>query len=217
MRGAIIDGLPLQDSFIIYGENEVWSMSYVGGTFVFDFRRRFDDVGILNTNCAVEVDGQHYVFDAFDLYKHDGTSKASIAHDRVKDFVFGGLIKELRHLAFVAHNPKLNEVLFCYPANDRFTTSIPTTGCNRAAVYNYRNDTWTYYDLPNVTAYTLATLATGLTWAASDPIPWVTWAGPGAARRTARTAIMFSSGRRRGRWASPRAAFTASTSSRAGA
>jgi hypothetical protein len=181
MRGAIIDGLPLQDSFIVYGENEVWSMSYVGGTFIFDFRRRFDDVGILNTNCAVEVDGQHYVFDAFDLYKHDGTSKQSVAHDRVKDFVFGGLIKELRHLAFVAHNPKLNEVLFCYPSSDRFTTAIPTTGCNRAAVYNYRNDTWTYYDLPNVTAHTLATLATGITWAASDPIAWAdmggTWGG----------------------------------------
>jgi hypothetical protein len=181
MRGAILDGLPLQDSFIIYGENEVWSMSYVGGTFVFDFRRRFDDVGILNANCAVEVDGQHYVFDAFDLYKHDGTSKASIAHDRVKDFVFSGLIKELRHLAFVAHNPKLNEVLFCYPSNDRFTTSIPTSGCNRAAVYNYRNDTWTYYDLPNVTAYALATLATGISWSATTPTSWAdmggTWGG----------------------------------------
>ena len=22
--------------------------------------------------------------------------------------------------------------------------------CNRAAVYNYRNNTWTFYDLPNV-------------------------------------------------------------------
>jgi hypothetical protein len=120
MRGPIIDGLSLRDSFIIYGDNEVWEMNYVGGTFVFDFRKRFDDVGILNTNCAVEVDGQHYVFDAFDLYTHDGTSKQSIAHDRVKDFVFGGLIKELRHRAFVTHNPKLNEVLFCYPANDRF-------------------------------------------------------------------------------------------------
>jgi hypothetical protein len=181
MRGHIVDGLSLRDSFIIYGENEVWEMSYVGGTFVFDFRKRFDDVGILNTNCAVEVDGQHYVFDNFDLYTHDGTTKQSIAHDKVKDFVFGGLIKELRDLAFVAHNPKLNEVLFCYPSNDRFTTYIPTTGCNRAAVFNYRNGTWTYYDLPNVTAYSLATLATGLTWAATDPTAYAdmggTWSG----------------------------------------
>jgi hypothetical protein len=172
MRGPILDGLQLQDSFIIYGENEVWAMNYVGGTFVFDFRKRFDDVGILNTNCCVEVDGQHYVFDTFDLYKHDGTTKASIAHDRVKDFVFGGLIKDLRHLAFVAHNPKLNEVLFCYPSNDRFTAYIPSTGCNRAAVYNYRNDTWTYYDLPNVTAYTLATLTSGATWTSEGAVAW---------------------------------------------
>jgi hypothetical protein len=172
MRGPIIDGLSLRDSFIIYGDNEVWEMNHVGGTFIFDFRKRFDDVGILNTNCAVEVDGQHYVFDAFDLYTHDGTSKQSIAHDRVKDFVFGGLIKDLRHLAFVTHNPKLNEVLFCYPASDRFTSYVPLTGCNRAAVFNYRNNTWSYYDLPNVTAATLATLTTGETWTSLGAIAW---------------------------------------------
>jgi hypothetical protein len=172
MRGPIIDGLSLRDSFIIYGDNEVWEMNHVGGTFIFDFRKRFDDVGILNTNCAVEVDGQHYVFDAFDLYTHDGTSKQSIAHDRVKDFVFGGLIKDLRHLAFVTHNPKLNEVLFCYPASDRFTSYTPLTGCNRAAVFNYRNNTWSYYDLPNVTAATLATLTTGETWTSLGAIAW---------------------------------------------
>lgn len=177
MRGTILDGLGLRDSFIIYGENEVWAMDYVGGTFIFDFRKRFDDVGILNTNCVVEVDGLHYVFDNFDFYTHDGTSKQSIAHARVKNFVFGGLIKDLKNRAFVAHNPILNEVMFCYPSRDRFTKYLPSTGCNRAAVYNYRNDTWTYYDLPNVTASTLATLTTGQTWDSTTPTPWTTMGG----------------------------------------
>lgn len=177
MRGPIIDGLALRDSFIIYGDNEVWAMNFVGGTFVFDFRKRFDDAGILNTNCAVEVDGKHYVFDAFDLYTHDGTSKASIAHGRVKEFVFSGLIKDLKHLCFVAHNPKLNEVLFCYPSDDRFSTSEPATGCNRAAVYNYRNDVWSFYDLPNVTATTLATLTSGETWTSVGSTLWSTMGG----------------------------------------
>lgn len=194
MRGPIIDGLGLGDSFIIYGDNEVWAMNYVGGTFVFDFRKRFDDVGILNTNCAVEVDGRHYVFDAFDLYTHDGTTKTSIAHDRVKDFVFGGLVKDLRHLAFVTHNPKLNEVYFCYPSNDRYSRFAPTTGCNRAAVYNYRNSTWTYYDLPNVTAATLATLTTGDTW---DSLAAIAWSDMGGAWRSSQDGedrhVFFSS------------------------
>lgn len=172
MRGPIIDGLALRDSFIIYGDNEVWSMDFTGGTFVFNFRKRFDDVGILSTNCVVEVDGNHFVFDAFDLYRHDGTSKQSIAHSRVKEFVFGGLIKDLKYLCFVAHNPKLNEVRFYYPSNDRYAYYAPTNGCNRAAVYNYRNDTWSFDDAPNVTAATLATLTTGETWASSDPTPW---------------------------------------------
>jgi hypothetical protein len=194
MRGPLIDGLALRDSFILYGDNEVWAMNFVGGTFVFDFRKRFDDVGILNTNCAVEVDGQHYVFDAFDLYRHDGSSKQSIAHGRVKEFVFGGLIKDLKQLAFVAHNPKLNEVMFCYPSNDRYASAIPTLGCNRAAVLNYRNDTWTFYDLPDVTAATLATLTSGDTWTSIGSILWSEMGGAYmSASDTEDRHLMFSS------------------------
>lgn len=173
MRGSIIDGHALRDTFFIYGENEVWAMNYVGGNFIFDFRKRFDGVGVINTNCVVEIDGKHYVFDRNDIIVHDGASKQSIAHGKVKDFIFGGLLRDYKHRCFVAHNPKLNEIHFAYPSQDRLVGfRSPTTGCNRIAAYNYRRDTWTFYDVPNVTSSTYSALATGITYEDTAPTPY---------------------------------------------
>ena len=165
MRGPLLDGRSLRDTFFLYGQNEVWVMSYVGGDFIFDFRKRFESVGVINTNCVVEVDGFHYVFDKNDIYKHDGSTKDSIIHGKNKDFLFQSLKKDLAYLCFTHHDPKLNEIRFCYASGDRLVGfNNPTTGCNRAAVYNYRRDTWSFDDAPNVVAATSASIATGQTY-----------------------------------------------------
>lgn len=178
MRGSIVDGHVLRDTFFIYGENEVWAMNYVGGNFIFDFRKRFDDVGVINANCVVEIDGKHYVFDRNDIIVHDGASKQSIVHGKVKDFIFGGLLRDLKHLCFVAHSPKLNEIHFVYPSQDRMIGfPEPTTGCNRIAAYNYRRDTWTFYDVPNVTSSTYSVVSSGITYEDTAPTPYTEMGG----------------------------------------
>jgi hypothetical protein len=178
MKGRILDGQTLRDTFMLYGENEVWAMSFTGGGFIFDFRKRFDDIGVIAPNCVIEVDGQHFVFDRNDIIVHDGSSKRSIAHGSNKDFIFRGLIRDLQHLCFVTHDPVLNEIMFAYPSQDRLTGfSNPVTGCNRAAVFNYRRNTWTFYDLPNVTSATNAVIATGQSWSSSAPSSWDTIGG----------------------------------------
>ena len=165
MVGPIVDGLALRDSFYIYGENEVWAMNFIGGTFVYDFRKRFSDRGILDTNCVVEVDGLHYVFDTDDIYVHDGASPRSIIHGKDKDFVFSSIQKDYKHLCFVEFHKPLDEIHFNYVSDDRLVGFRgTTTGCNRAAVYNTKNGTWTFYDLPNVTAATTAQVTTGQTY-----------------------------------------------------
>lgn len=178
MKGRILDGHTLRDTFMLYGENEVWAMTFTGGSFIFDFRKRFDDVGVIATNCVVEVDGQHYVFERNDIIVHDGASKRSIVHGTNKDFIFRGLIRDLQHLCFVTHDPVLNEISFCYPSQDRLTGFVnPTTGCNRAAVFNYRRNIWTFYDLPNVNSATNAVIATGQSWDATAPAVWANIGG----------------------------------------
>lgn len=156
MTTAIKDALPLDQRMIIYSTDQVWFQEQTGGQDVFRFGRLFPQGGIINTNCVVEVERQHFVFGANDLYVHDGVSQRSIAEGRVRDFVFGALKQEKAQYCFVAHNPVLNEVIFAFHSVDPDARWQGVEFCNRGAVYNYRHDTWSFIDLPNVIGASLA-------------------------------------------------------------
>ncbi|MET3712619.1 hypothetical protein ABIC65_003337 [Sphingomonas trueperi] len=178
MQHSIVDGLALRNSFIVYCTNSVWQMDYVGGDFIFAFTKLFDERGVINANCVVQVAGQHFVFDRNDLYVHDGIEQRSIADAKVKEFVFEALDTSRAHLCFVSHDARLTEIRFCYPSADRLVGfHNPTTGCNRAAVYNYANGTWTFYDLPNVTGSCRSSLISGASWDDDDTLTWDTAEG----------------------------------------
>ena len=53
MDTPIIDGATLGSNFLIYSSDQVWLMEFVGGTFIFNFRKLFSDSGIVNQNCVV--------------------------------------------------------------------------------------------------------------------------------------------------------------------
>jgi hypothetical protein len=156
MKTPIVDGQTLGSNFIIYSEDQVWMMSFVGGTFVMSFRKLFSDIGMINQNCAVEVEGKHFVFGTDDIYMHDGSTYQSIADQKVKNFVFKGLNNTRRKVCYVQHNQPLGEVYFCYNSSDDHVGYPNADRCNRAAVYNYTKGTWSFYDLPNTSAGTSA-------------------------------------------------------------
>ena len=165
MKTPIIDGATLGSNFIIYSSDQVWQMEFVGGTFIHNFRKLFTDSGIINQNCVVEVESKHYVFGPADIYVHDGTSKQSICDERVKNFIYTGLNIQNADRCFVSHNEDLNEIYFCYQSGDEHVAFPNATRCNRAAVYNYRNNTWSFMDLPNVSAGTTANVNSVSTYA----------------------------------------------------
>ncbi|MDB2513539.1 hypothetical protein N9Y31_03390 [Alphaproteobacteria bacterium] len=163
----IRDGLTLGSNFIIYSSDQTWLMEFTGGTFIFNFRKLFSDAGVINQNCVVEAEGKHYVFGAFDIYMHDGTSKQSICDERVKKFIYQSLNNENADICFAQHNQALNEIYFCYMSGDSHVEFPNATRCNRAAVYNYRANTWSFMDLPNVSAGTTANVNSVATYASS--------------------------------------------------
>ena len=167
IKTEIIDGANLGSNFIIYASDQVWLMEFVGGAFIFNFRKLFTDAGVINQNCAVEVEGKHFVFGAYDIYTHDGTSKQSICDERVKNFIFSTLNNQAADVCFVHHNPVLNEIYFCYQSGDQYSHFPDANRCNRAAVYNYRNNTWSFMDIPNVSSGTIANVNSVSTYALS--------------------------------------------------
>lgn len=173
MQHEIVDGLALRNSFILYCTDSVWQMDYTGGPDIYQFSKLFDDRGTINPNCVVQVGGQHFVFDKTDIYVHDGVQPRSIVDGRVREFIFNALDTSLTGLCFVAHDERLSEIRFCYPSSDALVGwHNPTTGCNRAAVYNYANDTWTFYDMPNVTGSCKSSLQSGASWETDQNVTW---------------------------------------------
>lgn len=151
--GEIIDGVPLRDSFVVYTDRDTFLMDYVGGDYIFNFRKLFSDSGILAPECAIEFEGQHFVVSESDIFVHNGSNRKSIVTGRVKDF----LIDEIS-----SSNPSATKVFALEPKKEIWITyvspgsSLPLTAtdrkrswaCNKAAVWNWEYDTWSFYEIP---------------------------------------------------------------------
>lgn len=143
--GAIVDGRKLKDTFVIYKEDSVYSMVYVGGTFIFQFRQLFDDIGMIGQNCAAEFDGKHFVVGQGDVYVHNGVQKQSVIEGEMKEYLFSTMNSNAIQRTFVVPDYANSEMWICYSSTDNTTDY-----CDRALVWNWRNQKWTIRDIPNV-------------------------------------------------------------------
>ena len=109
---------------------------------------------------------------------HDGNNKRSIVDKRVQRQFFA----ELRDTwsVFCQSIPDRSEVWICYADDD----SSDSQTANRALVYNWAQDAFTFIDLPNIRALTLADkMDTSGDW---DNSP-VTWRSPRTTGQTPRS------------------------------
>lgn len=154
-QSHIIDGFPLRDSFVIYTNRDTFIMDYVGGAMVFNFRKIFSDSGILAPNCAVEFEGQHFVISEEDIFVHNGSTRRSVATGRVKDFLMSQ-ISGVNYLGTrVFSYPTRKEIWIAYVGPGQVDSSTETNNplsyaCNKAAVWSWQYDTWSFTDLPDI-------------------------------------------------------------------
>ena len=147
--GRIVDGCPLRDSFVLYTDKDTYLMDYVGGTFIFSFRKLFSDAGLLAPRCVAEFEGQHFVVAQDDIFIHNGSSRKPVASGRIKEF----LIKEITGVNPMAtqvfSNTSRKEIWISYAGAGSTGADKTTWACTKAAVWNWEYDTWSFYDLPH--------------------------------------------------------------------
>lgn len=162
----IVDGLQLRESFIVYKEASFWRMDYAGGVFVFNSIKGLGSVGALNRNCAVEVNGMHFVLTGDDVVLHDGYSGKSALDKMTRRWLFRNIDVDYINTAFVFKNPFFNEAFVCFAQPG---STVP----DMALVWNYNDNTVSVRELPDI--YHAAVGGTGSelsgTWA-QDNDPW---------------------------------------------
>lgn len=160
----LVDQLPLRDTNIIYKEKTIWGMSFIGGQSVFRFFKLFSDQGLLAQQCVTEIEGRHFAVGFDDIYIHDGQSIQSVADRRIVRTFFNELDTTYYPRTTVVQNPDIHEVWICYPQN--------SSRLNRALIWNWRENTWTFRDLNNIRHITTGVLDTATGSWDSDPNSW---------------------------------------------
>ena len=164
-NGFVIDALPLGDTNVIYKEDSVWSMTYEGGQSIFGFRQIFSDAGILGRDCVQSFDSQHFVVSEDDVYIHNGQTKQSVVDTVMRDELFNSIHPDYKTRTFVVADREKNEMWICFPS-----TSSPGLA-DKAFVWNWRNNSWSVRDLPNVSF---------ISWGVGDTVSTTDWSESGA-------------------------------------
>lgn len=171
--GKIVDALPMGEVLVVYKEDARYAVQYIGGNDVFRVMRLPGTDGVFTQNCIVDTPKGHVFATADDIKIHQGGEAQSIADGRVRRYIFDNIEPDFKERMFLVSNPRRSEVWVCFP-------TIGNSACNRACVWNWEDNTWSIFSLPNVTC-----AATGLlnqsvsfstTWAASTDT-WTTVTG----------------------------------------
>lgn len=142
----LVDCAPLRDSNIVYKENTVWGMQYIGGVDIFRFSKLFGTFGALSRNCVVEfLTGRHLVLTQGDVVVHDGQSAESILTGKWRKWLSQNIDQDSLWQSFVVASTVLEEVWICF-----CTDGAPFP--NVALVWNWRTSAIGTRDLPGVAA-----------------------------------------------------------------
>ena len=159
-EGALIDGYPVRDNFVLAKTHSLYLMNYVAGTFVFNINKLSVTTGVLTSNCMQEHKGLLYIFADGDIITTDGQSISSIATHRVKQTVFGEMNQDAFNVCHVALYIAKDEVWFCYPTG-------ANTICNKAAIYNLVDQNWGFREVPQTSH-----VQSGITSNTTEVIDW---------------------------------------------
>lgn len=165
----VVDCATLGDTVVVYKENSVWSMQYIGGVDIFRFSKLFGTFGALGVNCAVEfARGQHCVITRGDVVVHDGQRMQSILSAKMKAWLFSTLNQTALHNCFIAANAELEEVWICYPRD-------ANTEASDVIIWNWSTGALGHKELPRITSLQTETAkfveTTSVSWA-GDTQTW---------------------------------------------
>jgi hypothetical protein len=168
-----------------------------GDEFIFGNAPVFSEDGLLATHCVVPISEYgHFVVGRNSIYIFDGQQAHPIATNRVEDEFRRTLNTAKQDRMFVYPDYQNNEVWICYPSVDTvesYFSPSATTYCNRALVWNYRHNAWSFRDIPNLADMMAYAMPTGVLQWDETTEQWTTasgtWAQAAGLTNTLPTAI----------------------------
>ena len=129
----ILAATKAKENILIWTDNALYTMKFVGAPFTFGFDQVGTNCGIIGKNAAVEIDGAAFWMSAKGFFLFDGTVKSLPC--TVEDFVYDNFDTTKGQQVYAGLNNLYTEIIWYYPSsgseyNDKYV------------VYNYGENTW---------------------------------------------------------------------------
>jgi hypothetical protein len=129
----IIGALKAKESILVWTDNALYTMKFIGAPFTFGFEQVGTNCGLIGKNAAVEIDGVAFWLSPKGFFMFDGTVKTLPCS--VEDFVYDNIDTTKGQQIAAGLNNLYTEVVWYYPGatseyNDKYV------------VYNYGENCW---------------------------------------------------------------------------
>ena len=124
----IMGGLVAKENILIWTDNALYTMKFVGAPFTFGFEQVGTNCGLIGKNAAIEIDGVAYWMGNNGFFSFDGT--VNTLPCSVEDFVYDNADTTKGQQVNAGINNLFTEVVWWYPTSGSDFN-------NRYVVYNY--------------------------------------------------------------------------------
>ena len=111
----IIGALKAKETILIWTDNALYTMKFIGAPFTFGFEQVGTNCGLIGKNAAVEVDGVAYWMSSNGFFLFDGTVKTLPCS--VEDHVFENINRNKGQQVAAGLNNLFTEVTWYYPSS----------------------------------------------------------------------------------------------------
>ncbi len=166
--GEVLHMQQLRESMMIYKSDSIIVSTFIGAPFMFTFQTIAPEIGVLCKNAVADFPGGHWFVGRSDCYINTGQTIETKLTNRVQSEMFKDIDGDYAVNTYCVTDWANNEIWTCYP-------SVGNSRPNRALIWNYKNDTFSFRDLFNKTShikYGVAPVQKGVQWggdAAADP------------------------------------------------
>lgn len=135
----IVKGLPLRSgsgpAALLWSLDSVIRMDYTGGQAIFRFTHLTTQSSVLAQNSIIDYDGAYFWMGVDRFLASDGSQVRELPNQMNINWVYDNINFAARQKVFAIKIPRYGEIWWLYPHGD-------ATECNRAVIYNVREQTW---------------------------------------------------------------------------
>jgi len=133
----IVGAVRSRTAINIWTDNSLWLMTYVGGSFVFNFQQLGTNCGLIGQHAAIDYNGITYWMGHDNFYRNTGA--AQVIDCTVRRYIFDDINTTYYDKIYCGINSEFREIIWLYPS----TTS---TECDKYVIFNPEENYWVYGD-----------------------------------------------------------------------